>query len=424
MPELERDLGIEPVLLRLGMQPQLSAEEADDLGYGGAALLELHQREVARHFRDAFDLRTEAFVPAKKGLCQLLRHRLNLFSPLAARHPWPPVFELRVFRTQYLTEGPIGAAPDVARGDRDDDDHMGLTVGISRLRAYDERPHGAIVAIVGGPQQTNLGLAAAWLERGIPAALFSAEDAVDLLAPLDTALLRLDVLPTLDGIEDGLDEIAGLTDRGVRVLNPPQSMLSTHDKLRTARDLVAARLPHPKTVHLPRADAPLGMRPPLVLKPRFGSWGEDVFLCENDLELSRVLDAVGSRRWFRRHGAILQEVAPSSGRDIRILVAHGRVVGAIQRVAPPGEWRTNVARGATRLPVTPTFEMSQLAIAAAAAVGADFVGVDLLPVPGGQVVIELNGAVEFDSVYDLAGADVYSEIADALGIERATVAVS
>ncbi len=301
---------------------------------------------------------------------------------------------------------------------------MGLALGISRLRAYDERPHGAIVAIVGGPQQTNLGLAAAWLERGIPAALFSAEDAVDLLAPLDTALLRLDVLPTLDGIEDGLDEIAGLTDRGVRVLNPPQSMLSTHDKLRTARDLVAARLPHPKTVHLPRADAPLGMRPPLVLKPRFGSWGEDVFLCENDLELSRVLDAVGSRRWFRRHGAILQEVAPSSGRDIRILVAHGRVVGAIQRVAPPGEWRTNVARGATRLPVTPTFEMSQLAIAAAAAVGADFVGVDLLPVPGGQVVIELNGAVEFDSVYDLAGADVYSEIADALGIERATVAVS
>ena len=154
-----------------------------------------------------------------------------------------------------MTEGPIGAAPDVARGDRDDDDHMGLTVGISRLRAYDERPHGAIVAIVGGPQQTNLGLAAAWLERGIPAALFSAEDAVDLLAPLDTALLRLDVLPTLDGIEDGLDEIAGLTDRGVRVLNPPQSMLSTHDKLRTARDLVAARLPHPKTVHLPRVDA-------------------------------------------------------------------------------------------------------------------------------------------------------------------------
>ena len=68
--------------------------------------------------------------------------------------------------------------------------------------------------------------------------------------------------------------------------------------------------------------------------------------------------------------------------------------------------------------------MSQLAIAAAAAVGADFVGVDLLPVPGGQVVIELNGAVEFDSVYDLAGTDVYSEIADALGIERATVAVS
>ncbi len=301
---------------------------------------------------------------------------------------------------------------------------MGRTVGIHRPRGCDERPHGAIVAIVGGPQQTNLALAAAWLERGVPAARLSAQDAADLLAPLDTALLRLDVLPTLDGIEDGLDELAGLAGRGVRVLNTPSSLVAMHDKLRTARHLVAARVPHPTTVHLPRADAPLGLRPPLVLKPRFGSWGEDVFRCQNDLELAGVLDEVADRRWFRRHGAVLQELVPPAGRDVRVLVADGRVVGAVQRVAPPGEWRTNVARGATRLPVKPSAEMSQLAIAAAAAVGADFAGVDLMPVPGGHVVIELNGAVEFDRWYDLAGTDVYSEVASALGLQPAAVAVS
>lgn len=299
---------------------------------------------------------------------------------------------------------------------------MGTTTA-SRPPAYDERPHGAIVAIVGGPQEANVLLAAEWLERGIPAALLSPQDAIDLLAPLDTALLRLDVLRTLDGIEDGLHDLFGLAERGVRVLNPPSSMLATHDKLRTARHLVAARLPHPKTVHLPRADAPLGLRPPLVIKPRFGSWGDDVFRCDDDEDLNRVLDAVRGRRWFQRHGALLQELVPTRGRDVRILVANGRVTGAVERVAAPGEWRTNVSRGAARMPVRPSAAMSRLAIAAAAAVGADLVGVDLLPVPGGHIVLELNGAIEFDGDYSLAGSDVYSEVADALGLARAAVAV-
>lgn len=338
----------------------------------------------------------ECFARAGKG------HRRKVTRPL------------RVCRRQ------IGVRPDALSNARAD-----AWIMVAPLsRDHDERPHGAIVAIVGGPQQTNLALAAAWLERGFPAARLSAQDAADLLAPLDTALLRLDVLPTLDGIEDGLDELAGLARRGVRVLNPPSSLIAMHDKLRTARHLAATRVPHPKTVHLPRADAPLGLRPPLVLKPRFGSWGEDVFRCQNDLELARVLDEVGDRRWFRRHGAVLQELVPSAGRDVRVLVADGRVVGAIQRVAPRGEWRTNVARGATRLPVKPSTEMSRLAVAAVEAVGADFAGVDLLPVPGGHVVIELNGAVEFDRRYDLAGTDVYNEVARALRLQPAAVAVS
>jgi hypothetical protein len=58
-----------------------------------------------------------------------------------------------------------------------------------------------------------------------------------------------------------------------------------------------------------------------------------------------------------------------------------------------------------------------LAAAAAAAIGADLVGVDLLPLPGGgYTVIELNGAVEFDEDYSLPGGDVYRDAAAALGV--------
>ena len=57
----------------------------------------------------------------------------------------------------------------------------------------------------------------------------------------------------------------------------------------------------------------------------------------------------------------------------------------------------------------------QLARTAAAVVGADLVGVDLLPVGGGAyVVLELNAAVDFDEQYALGDANVYDEIANAL----------
>ena len=181
---------------------------------------------------------------------------------------------------------------------------------------------------------------------------------------------------------------------------------------------MTARIPHPKTVHLPHAEAPIGLRPPLVLKPRHGSWGVDVFLCETENALEAVLDEVRTRPWFLRHGAVLQELVRFGGTDVRVLVAGGHVVGAVQRVAASGEWRTNVALGAAREPVTPTPEACRLAIAAADAIGAHFVGVDLLPHDDGYVVLEINGAVEFDKRYDLDGTDVYTELAKALTVPQ------
>jgi [lysine-biosynthesis-protein LysW]--L-2-aminoadipate ligase len=60
-----------------------------------------------------------------------------------------------------------------------------------------------------------------------------------------------------------------------------------------------------------------------------------------------------------------------------------------------------------------------LAVAAAEAIGADLVGVDLLPLAdGGFTVLELNGAVDFNPVYGLDGRDALREAAVALGLLR------
>lgn len=111
---------------------------------------------------------------------------------------------------------------------------------------------------------------------------------------------------------------------------------------------------------------------------------------------------------------IAQEVIPSRGFDLRVLVADGTVVGAIERHSRPGEWRTNVSMGANARTVLPPKTACALARAAARAVEADLVGVDLMPLPnGGYVVIELNGAADFDHEY-VFGDDIYMKVAEAL----------
>jgi D-alanine-D-alanine ligase-like ATP-grasp enzyme len=99
----------------------------------------------------------------------------------------------------------------------------------------------------------------------------------------------------------------------VRVINRVEALMNAHDKLRTARLLTGADLPHPKTAHITSLEQATGFALPVVVKPRFGSWGTDVFRCETGGDLMRTLAAVSSRPWFVRHGALVQELVPPRG---------------------------------------------------------------------------------------------------------------
>lgn len=275
---------------------------------------------------------------------------------------------------------------------------------------------GPAVIVLGSPSNaTNVELVAAWTTMGLECAI--AEPPAGLrLGVDDIVLARLDVLPTLDGIEPGLLQLLWAERRGSIILNRAQALLTTHDKLRTAAALDRAHLPHPSTRHVRPGESPSQPLAPVVLKPRFGSWGRDVRLCRTDTEVVDTLREFSSRTWFRRHGVLAQEVIPTQGFDLRVLVANGRVVGAVERHPQPGEWRTNVSVGASKQAVVPDENARTLAVAAAEAVGADLIGVDLMPLPdGGYAVIELNGAADFDQWYRPDG-DINVEVAEALGL--------
>jgi glutathione synthase/RimK-type ligase-like ATP-grasp enzyme len=105
------------------------------------------------------------------------------------------------------------------------------------------------VVILGQATETNCALAAALAEQGQPAWLAQAA-APPRLGRGDLAIARLDVLPTLDGIEPGLWRLPRLERQGVQLLNSPLALFAAHDKLSTALLLARARVAHPQTAHL------------------------------------------------------------------------------------------------------------------------------------------------------------------------------
>jgi RimK family alpha-L-glutamate ligase len=239
----------------------------------------------------------------------------------------------------------------------------------------------------------------------------------------DIALGRLDVLESLDGIQPGLWALDRLAALGVTVLNPRATLTAAHDKLATAGALVAAGVPHPTTAHLAPWLPDARLATPLVLKPRFGSWGADVVRCDDEASLEAALAELRSRPWFDATGAVAQRLVTPRGYDLRLLVAGGQIAGAVRRIAAPGEWRTNVALGARREPVAPPAGACRIALAAAAAVGGDLVGVDLLPDGHGNwVVLEVNGAVDFNGLYAQDG-DVFETVRTSLLDARGSVPV-
>jgi RimK family alpha-L-glutamate ligase len=270
-----------------------------------------------------------------------------------------------------------------------------------------------VALVAHNESETNLRLVEA-APPGVQAEIVRPTRTRGLLGPSDAALARLDVLPSLDGIESGTFEIGLLESEGVPVLNPLSALTATHDKLQTSRLLEAAGLPHPHTVHVAGGVDRTTIELPVVLKPRFGSWGRDVTLCTTRRQLAAALDELSTRPWFLRQGVLAQALVPPLGHDLRIVVAAGQVVGAVRRQAAEGEWRTNVALGAERQAAQPPRAAMELALAAAAVTGADLVGVDLLPIEGdGWNVIELNGAVEFNDEYTL-DCDVFTAAMQAL----------
>jgi RimK family alpha-L-glutamate ligase len=144
-----------------------------------------------------------------------------------------------------------------------------------------------------------------------------------------------------------------------------------------------------------------------IVKPLFGSLGHGMVRLTDPDIASRVLESLEAM-----HAVFyVQRTIDHGGRDVRVFVIGGRVLGAIERRAPDGDWRTNVARGGSARTFALPAEWERLAIEAARVVGADYAGVDLLPaVDGGVFVLEVNGIPGWQGLQRATGLDVAAAI--------------
>ena len=197
-------------------------------------------------------------------------------------------------------------------------------------------------------------------------------------------------------------------------VNDRDAILTSRNKAGVLAALEREGLPVPDTtlvsnpvdddeVAAAAADLRSGPNAELVIKPNSTTRGIGVARVGDPDSLLGVTDYLDLVHDFRATGDrsyLLQEYLPDA-RDYRAMVVDGEYAGAVERRLPDeqtesGHWKHNVHRGAVAEGVSLPAAARELAEEAAAVLGIDYLGVDLLETDDRLVVNETNARPTVD----------------------------
>jgi RimK family alpha-L-glutamate ligase len=235
----------------------------------------------------------------------------------------------------------------------------------------------------------------------------------DQLDALDLLIVRGLPRGSLEQVIFRMDALHVLADHGVRCVNTPRAIERTIDKSWTGAVLARAGVPTPPTIVCERYEDAMEafdrLGGDVVVKPLFGAMGHGIVRVEDRDLAHRAFRALELERTVYY---VQRTIAPAGRRDLRALVVAGEIAGAMERVTD--SWRANVARGARPRAVSLTESESVVALAAAAALGADVAGVDLLVAPDGEVVVlEVNGIPGWQALQSVCESDLTARVVTA-----------
>jgi ribosomal protein S6--L-glutamate ligase len=197
-------------------------------------------------------------------------------------------------------------------------------------------------------------------------------------------------------------------------LNESVAIARSRDKLRSLQLLAREGIGLPITgfAHAPDDTEDLIKMvggAPLVVKLLEGTQGIGVVLTETQKAAESVIQAF---RELDAHILVQEFIKEAGGADIRCFVIGDKVVGAMMRQGPEGEFRSNLHRGgsATMIKITP--EERSTATRAAKILGLNVAGVDILRSIHGPVGMEVNSSPGLKGIEEATGKDIAGAILD------------
>ncbi len=226
----------------------------------------------------------------------------------------------------------------------------------------------------------------------------------------------------------GLAVIRQMERLGIYCCNSSSSIERVKDKLHMHQVLAQSNLPTPKTmmlkfpVNLAVVKEEVGF--PVVIKNIISTRGEGIYLSDSE---DRFLDLMELIYSYNQHAnIILQEyIAPSFGRDLRVFIIGGKVVGCMQRKAKSG-FKANYSLGGSVEPFPLSDEIVWLATETARLMELDIAGIDLLFDEDHLKICEANSAPDFEGLEEVVGEKVAESIIEYVAnqVENSTCAGS
>ncbi len=195
-------------------------------------------------------------------------------------------------------------------------------------------------------------------------------------------------------------------------VNTSYAIANSRDKLRSLQILAEAGINMPITGFASHTKDIEGViesvgSTPLIMKLLQGTQGQGIVLAETRKAAESVMSA------FRQLDAdiMVQEfIIESGGTDIRAFVVGDEVVASMKRIAPEGEFRSNVHRGGTMEKVQLTSEEENMAVNASRILGLSIAGVDLMRSNRGPLILEVNSSPGLQGIETCSEVDVAEKI--------------
>ena len=195
-------------------------------------------------------------------------------------------------------------------------------------------------------------------------------------------------------------------------VNTSDAIANSRDKLRSLQILAEAGINMPITGFASHTKDIEGViesvgSTPLIMKLLQGTQGQGIVLAETRKAAESVMSA------FRQLDAdiMVQEfIKESGGTDIRAFVVGDEVVASMKRIAPEGEFRSNVHRGGTTEKVRLTSEEENMAVNASRILGLSIAGVDLMRSNRGPLILEVNSSPGLQGIETCSEVDVAEKI--------------